>query len=346
MDYVEAAKLYASNSAEPNHSTGSPQLDTLIGGIRGGLLYHFYGEKQLIEPLLRHITVNALKPRKQGPPVVAYLHHGNYRRERTDLGIEELAELAEDSGFQVWEALRRVRVFTASSADQQAQLSAELERLLRDEPNVCLVIARGIINLQRDDARKRNRHVVREEVQRSITRLRQLCLMRGIPIVASGREARVRGVLLPQPESSSYLRHGANVVVYLRRRGRGAGYNRAYLLKHPLRSPGAVEYTYQVDMKLGRETKPFRQSFQEHVERLRREVKDPLMDEGRKTAFDQLVEAWAGEQGAMSYAESFKTLDLMLLVAALDNRSHLDGLERQVKALSHQVKRLQEAGNV
>jgi len=37
MNYVEAAKLYASNSAEPNHSTGSPQLDTLIGGTRFAL---------------------------------------------------------------------------------------------------------------------------------------------------------------------------------------------------------------------------------------------------------------------------------------------------------------------
>jgi hypothetical protein len=71
---------------------------------------------------------------------------------------------------------------------------------------------------------------------------------------------------------------------------------------------------------LGRETKSVRQRFQEVLERLRREVKDPSVDVGRKEAFDQLVEAWASELGAMSYAESFKLLDLMLIISVLDNR--------------------------
>jgi hypothetical protein len=271
---------------------------------------------------------------------------GNYRKERTNLGIEELAELAEDCGFHIWEAMRRVRIFTASSADQQALLTGELEGFLRDNENVSLVIVRGIFKLHHDDARKKNRHVVWEEVQRSIMRLRQLCMEREIPIVASGRETRIRGELLPQPESSSFLRHVTNVIVYLRRRGGESGFNRAFMLDHPLRAPGSVEYMFKVNEGLGRETKSFRQSFQDMVERLRKEFKEPLIDQGRKTAFDYLLEAWGSEQGAMSYAESFKMLDLILLVSVLENRSLLTEVMEKFSILEERIKRVREGVDV
>ena len=61
-------------------STGSPELDTLIGGIRRGMFYLFYGEKELIETLFRYLIANALKPRKEsGRPVVIYMLCGNAR---------------------------------------------------------------------------------------------------------------------------------------------------------------------------------------------------------------------------------------------------------------------------
>ncbi len=42
--------------------------------------------------------------------------------------------LVEDSGFHMWEALKRVQIFTASSADQQVLLVEGLIRLLMDSP--------------------------------------------------------------------------------------------------------------------------------------------------------------------------------------------------------------------
>ncbi len=75
-------------------STGSPKLDALVGGIRRGMFYLFYGEKELIEILFRYLIANALKPREGcGRPVVVYILCGNYRKERTEIGTEELVEL-------------------------------------------------------------------------------------------------------------------------------------------------------------------------------------------------------------------------------------------------------------
>jgi len=339
--FVGGLELLLSSNSEPRLSTGSPELDGLTGGLRNGAFYLFYGEKDLIEALFQHLVANALRPRQRGGlPAVVYMLCGNYRRERTEVGTEALVELVEASGFAMEEALMRVYILTASSADQQTLLVDELEKILWREADVSLVVVRGIFKLNRDDARVRDRHIVREEVQWSTTRLRQICASRGIPLVASARIAD-RGRLLPMPESSSFLRHLANVIVYLRRRRKGSRYNRAFLLDHPARPRGSIEYAFEVNEELGRNTPPFRQSFQELVSKLRREFQDALLTLNRREAFDTLVEAWSAELGAMSFAESMKLLDLMLLVAAVDNRSLCEGLQRGFRTLDDRISRIE-----
>ncbi len=322
-------------------STGSPELDALVGGIRRGMFYLFYGEKELIEVLFRYLIANALKPREgSGRPVVVYMLCGNYRRERTEIGVEGLVELVEASGYGMEEALRRIHILTASSADQQALLIDELIGVLDREPEVSLVLIRGIFKLHSDDARVRNRHVVREEVQRSINAFSQLCAERGVPIVASGRPKKAR--LIPRPESSSFLRHVANAIVYLRGRGKGARFNRAFLLSHPGKPPGSTEYAFEVNGELGRDTPPFRQTFHELVARLRREFQDALIRVERREAFDLLIEAWSAELGAVSFAETVKLLDLLFLVSVVENRSVGEALKRSVEDLDERITRIED----
>ena len=342
-EYLTGLQLLDQQTTEKNLSTGSPELDQLIGGMQRGLFYFFYGHKALMETLFQHMTVQALATNERGKPIVVYMLLGNYRMERTNLGLEEMAELIEDSGFSMWEALQRVQIFTASSADQQVLLVEGLIRLLMEEENVSLVIVRGIYKLAKDDPRQRNRHVVYEEVQSSINSLRNICAEKRIPIVASGRDSLAKTKRKPMPESSLFLRHCANVIIYLRRRSKGSKYNRAFLIDHPVKPLGSVEYQYVVDFKMGRETKPFRMSYQELVDKLRKEFQDPLRSENRRTAFDMLVQAWSDELGAMSFAESFKMLDLMLLISTLENRSMLEKITRQLESLERRITRLEDA---
>jgi hypothetical protein len=341
-EYFTGKELLNRHTAESQLSTGSPELDQLIGGIQRGLFYFFYGEKTLIETLFQHMTTKALAANEKGKPVMVYMLLGNYRKERTNLGLEELAELVEDSGFHMWEALKRVQIFTASSADQQVLLVEGLVRLLMEENNVSLVIVRGIYKLAKDDPRIRNRHMVYEEVQMSINSLRNICAEKRIPIVASGRISEAKTKRKPMPESSMFLRHCANVIIYLRARKKKSKYNRAFLVDHPVKPLGSVEYHYVVDFKMGRETKPFRMSYQELVDKLRREFQDPLRSENRRTAFDLLIQAWSDELGAMNYAESFKMLDLMLMISTLENRSILEKMTRQLETVNKKLSRLED----
>ncbi len=341
-EYVTGLQLLQQTQDTEPISTGSPELDQLTGGIQRSLFYLFYGQETLIDTLFQHLTTHALRDNERGRPKTIYMLVGNYRRERTNLSIEELAELLEDSGYHMWEALRRVQIFTANSADQQTNMIQDLLNYLQNESNVSIVLVRGIYKLAKDDARQRKRNRVYEEVQRSINNLRQLCAEKNIPLVASGRVIKPRFSVTPVPESSMFLRHCANAIIYLRRRSRGSMYNQAFLIDHPSRAPASVEYHYGVDYSMGRETKPFRMSYQELVDRLRREFQEPLRSERRRTAFDHLVQAWSDELGAMSYAESFKMLDLMLLVSALENRSLLENLLNQLETQRVRLQRLEE----
>ena len=71
---------------------------------------------------------------------------------------------------------------------------------------------------------------------------------------------------------------------------------------------------------MGRTTPATRMSFQGLLKRMRDEYKAALLSQGRRAAFDRLVEAWSAEMGAISFAESMSLMDLLLLTGAVDNR--------------------------
>ncbi len=93
---------------------------------------------------------------------------------------------------------------------------------------------------------------------------------------------------------------------------------------------------------MGRTTPAMRMSFEDLLSRMRTEYKAALLSRGRRDAFDHIVEAWSAELGAISYAESFTLMDLLLLTGVIEDRrvtdelSHrLSDLERRVDELSH-----------
>lgn len=317
-EFVSAHQLASAQEAS-FISTSSRQLDELTGRVKAENLYLFYGADELTEPLFTHLLANSLKPTTHiSEPEAVYAICGNYRMEHITTDTEALIGLIEASGQDPEDTLQRVRVLVASSADQQANLTSELERVVQGNDSMRLVLVRGIYKLGRDDARKRDRKRVHEEVQRSIADMKRICASAGVPLVASARES--RGGRMPVPEASGYLDHLAGVIVYLRRRERGANWNRAYVLKSPLTSQRSREYSYQDEGNMGRTTPPIRISFEGLLARLRREYREALVKPGRREAFDRLVEAWSAELGAVTYAESLSLMDLLLLTGLVDDR--------------------------
>jgi archaellum biogenesis ATPase FlaH len=338
--FIDAQRL-ASSQKTASISTGSPQLDDLTGGIKAETLYLFYGDEDLTDTLFTHLLANGLKPTDRCPePEAVYVICGNYRMEHLVMDTEPLIRLIEDTGQLPEDALKRVRVLVASSADQQANLTAELERVIKSGKNTRLVIVKGIGKLRMDDARKRNRDRVHEEVQRSISNMKRICAEAGAPLVASARESK-RG-RVPVPEASSYLDHVAGVTIYLRKRENGARFNRAYVLKSPITTQRAKDYAYEDGKTMGRTTPPIRMSFEDLLARLRSEYRDALVKQGRRDAFDRLVEAWSAELGAISYAESLSLMDLLLLTGLVDDRRVSEELNTRLATIETRLIRLEQ----
>ena len=88
-------------------STGSGELDALIGGIAGGVFYLFYGEEELVEELFPRLMVTSLTPRNHNhSPRVVYGVCGNYRVERNIIDVEPLMRMLESAGLIPEEALK------------------------------------------------------------------------------------------------------------------------------------------------------------------------------------------------------------------------------------------------
>jgi hypothetical protein len=337
--FIDAQRL-ASSQKTANISTGSPQLDDLAGGIKAETLYLFYGDEELTDTLFTHLLAKALKPTPRCPePEAVYVICGNYRVEHLVMNTEPLIQLMEDTGQLPKDALKRVKVLVASSADQQANLTAELEQVIKSSKNTRLVLVKGISKLRIDDARKRNRDRIHEEIQRSISNMKRICAEAGAPLVASARESH-RG-LVPVPEASSYLDHVAGVTIYLRKREKGTRYNRAYVLKSPITTQRARDYIYE-DENMGRTTPPIRMSFEDLLARLRSEYRDALVKQGRREAFDRLVEAWNAELGAISYAESLSLMDLILLTGLVDDRRVSEELTTRLTTIESRLSQLEQ----
>ncbi len=215
-------------------STGSPELDRLIGGVEPGLFYLLYGAEDEGHPdhLLYRLLVEAVKPGPHGGGGAVYLVCGNYRRSRTVLDSEFLLSLIEEDGLDATEALSRIHVICAFSERHLIRAPRLLEELLRDVDGVRLVAVQQMTKLFY--GRLALRHEDPAEFTGIVSRLRALCCERGISLVATCRPAG-RGRPVPNPEGGSFLRHAANAIIYLRA-PRGRGPVSAYLVKHPDRA--------------------------------------------------------------------------------------------------------------
>jgi len=338
--FINAQRL-ASSQKMISIPTGSPQLDDLTGGIKAEILYLFYGDEELTDALFTHLLANGLKPTDQCPePEAVYVICGNYRVEHLVMDTEPLIRLVKDTGQLPEAVLKRVRVLVASSADQQMNLTEELERVIKSSKSTRLVLVKGISKLRMDDARKRNRDRVHEEIQRSISSMKRICAEAGAPLVASARESNWGHV--PVPEASSYLDHVAGVTIYLRKREKGARYNRAYVLKSPITTQRAIEYAYEDERRMGRTKPPIRMSFEGLLARLQSEYRDALVKQGRREAFDRLVEAWSAELGAISFAESISLMGLILLTGLVDDRRVSEELNARLATIETRLSNLEQ----
>ena len=172
----------------------------------------------------------------------------------------------------------------------------------------------------------------RNEFTGVVSKLREMCTLHGIPMVATCGSKKRRG-LIPEPIGGNFLRHSANVITYLRLiDGKDIS---AQLVKHfdKDRNGRRVRFSGEDDV-LGRITKDsMRGRIQDNMTHLKKGYRMALKDDDMQEAFDKVWETWNHEQGAMIYAQVVSSMDLLNLTGVTSNRREIEELRRRLADL-------------
>ncbi|MFQ5998352.1 MAG: hypothetical protein ACE5KO_03515 [Candidatus Bathyarchaeia archaeon] len=327
-EYKNALDVYKDEILAPRMYTGFADLDSLLGGgIKKGSFCLFYGdEKSGIDFLIHKILVHSLVPESRhgfGGKAI-YVNCGNYKYERTVFDIESIGRLMKSAGIDHIESLDNVYTFCAFNEEQQEYVTEQIRSLLENDSKIRSVVVHNISKLFFETAHTPDKNIQGKipRLQRIIGRIHQACARHGAALIVSGRPTNPTRVRVPNLEGGRYLRHVANILVYLRRVGRSKQVQ-AFLVKHPRAPRRAVNFAWIEGENLGRITIPFRTRWEDQVGDLKRTFREALMDQHRQHAFDDLSKLWSSELGAMSQCNIPTVLDIMLLTAVVDNRKQL-----------------------
>jgi len=311
-------------------STGCPELDRLLGdGIELGSFYLFYGrEESGIDHLLHQIMANALD---DADDEVIYLNCGNYREDKTILDIPSLVYLTQARRHDPKKALERIIVFCAFSEEQQEQVVEEVRGIVEHEDTIKLLAIHDMAKLFTSQSfQEPYKRIPR--LQRSVSRLWQICAEKGVAVVASCGPAKAKKGYPPKPEGGRYLSHLANSIVYLEKTTGLVSTYQAYLLKHSALPPKRALLGGEGDKIMGRITVPFKMRFEQELESLK-SYRDALRDFEEQAAYDAIIRACTREQGAMANTDIPAILDAMLLTGLVDSMKQIMRLERRVESL-------------
>lgn len=328
--FTSALRVYENRAEVSRLSTGSHRLDQLLGGIEPTRFYLLFGSgrEKVPDRLLYRLMVETVK---KPTGSVVYMLCGNYRRDRTTFDSEMLLDLLESGGLNVEDSLRRIHIIGVFSEGQLMNAPSLVEEVMERVGDVRLLAVQQISKLFYSETAVGIED--RNEFTGVVSLLKEKCTRYGVSLVASC-EAKKRRSINPEPMGGSYLRHAANVMVYLREMS--GGEVSAQLVKHfdKERVGRRVSLDGQEDEVLGRITRDsMRGRIQESMKHLRGGYRDALKDDLLQTAFDGVWEDWNHEQGAMIYAQVVSALDLLNLTGVLANRREINFLRQRVEAL-------------
>ena len=334
-DFNTACQLYEETLSTPRLFTGCTDLDMLLGGgLRPGWFHLLYGDEESgIERLIHQLIASSLQTQDKGGfnPKCLYMNCGNYREEKNLFDVELLTGFLKAVGLDPAEALNRIHTAYAFTREEEEELTGELCNLIKSE-DIRLVLVHNVAKLFRNAEPQRL-----TGLGGVVDRIHQACMEAKTVLVATCKPLQARRGI-PPPEGGAYLRHRANVILYLRREGRTPRVH-AYLVKHPHKACGSVSFILNGGGFMGRVTIPFRVRLEGMLDELKKTFYPALMEQTRQRAFESLLKSWTAEQGAMSYCNLPSVLDTMLLTAIVDNRKKIMELNERVNRLEAAQKR-------
>jgi hypothetical protein len=311
-------------------SSGYDDIDELIGKLKGGQTYLFYGNSDFIGDLICKLIVIASAHGK-----IAYMNNTDYYSEKTTIDINRIAFYAKRSGMDPSHVLEQVYFVAAFNELRQPKAAEALLENIKIEEDTKLVIIHRLSRFL-EDAQDHQKAL--ENLNRTISLLWHISIYRDIiMVVTTESNSGLRG--LPKPQGTNLMRHIAGIIVFFRTAGKTV---QAILVKHPEKGVSSTNISLGGDPIMGRITPPFRQSYQDLLDKLRRNYVELLRDLEHREGFDQLVrEAWDREYAAMGNAELPSILDALNLTANIYNKGEIEKLKKMLEERDDKIKEME-----
>lgn len=316
-------------------TTGSSDLDSLIGGIEEGSFYLFYGEQEILDALIHRLIVNCVLPKDKGgfEAKGIYFNNTDYYTGKTILNPSELGEIAKHVGIEPRIVFANVYAVAAYNEKRQLMVAKQVAELMEKDHSIRLLT---IHNITKFFYNSKKPEETRQILKQTINYVWRIASKKQIAIVVTADAMPTGRGFIPKPIGGSFFRHIANVIVHLKKFHDGPVSSvKATLIKHPYkRTPDSIVLLVSKGgmSLMGRITPSFRQLYEETIRELKTHYQSSLLDLEHKNAFELLLkEAWNAEQAAMGNSNMPTVLDKLNLTANIHNRKLIEIFKRKLE---------------
>ena len=214
-------------------TTGSGDLDSLIGGVDEGRFYLFYGEQEILDLLIFKLIVNSSLQREKGgfEARCIYFNNTNYYTGKTILNTSKLGELAKCAEIEPEIVFNNVYIVAAYNEQRQLIVAKQVAEQMEKDANIRLLAIHNITKFLSDSKKIKETGQILKQVIRYVWKVaseRKVVTVVTADVAPSGRG------FIPRPFGGSFLCHIANVIVHLKIFEDGATQSiKATLIKHP-----------------------------------------------------------------------------------------------------------------
>jgi hypothetical protein len=218
-------------------TTGSADLDSLIDGIQEGLFYLFYGNNNhaVQDSLVYRFLVNCVLPIKQKHGFesmgVCFNNVDYYNSKKTSLSPEKLGVAAKCASIDPKIVFKNLYIHTAYDEQQQLLVAQQIADLIEYNKDIKLLVVNRLTRFFKDSKRKMETANILKQVIGAICKA---CAKNKVALVCTGDANLTSKGVIPRPIGGIYLKHAANVIVYIKEHSSTAAIPsfKATLVKH------------------------------------------------------------------------------------------------------------------
>jgi hypothetical protein len=218
LEMKSALEHFSSQGNCLKMTSGSAELDSLIDGIQEGLFYLFYGDTFPLDALSHRLLVNCILSIKEHgfeSMAVCLNNTDYYGTGKMILNPEKIASTAKAIGIDPKIVSKNLFIQAAYNSQHQRQIANEVAELIQENENIKLVVINNLTKFFKDSS-GRSRPEIANSVKEVISIINRACAKNKIALVATGDSNLGSKGVIPRPIGGSYLKHIANVIVYVK----------------------------------------------------------------------------------------------------------------------------------